>query len=154
MPLDPRPRTRFVSRPVGVAAAAVLLLILLGCMSISIGKFSGVTDGTTTSDGVYCQEGEINVPGNSVREVFYPAPYTSPPNLEISDTFSHGELLLQNEASFKVRNTSSLAITVSWKARGVRVGSATVLPQAPAEPALPPPAPVPSESTEPPGKAR
>jgi hypothetical protein len=146
MPADSRPLGRLVSRPAAVLATVVLLVILLGCMSISIGKFSGTTDGTTTSDGVYCQEGEVSVPANSVRDIYFPAPYAHTPNLEISDTFHHSELLDQKADSFRVRNTAGYAITVSWKARGTRASVAA--------PVLEPPAPVPSESTEPLGRAR
>ena len=155
MPSVPHSLSRFVSWPLtrraGVlGAAAVVFLILLGCMSISIGKFGGPAC-CTEPDGTFCQEGEVSVPANTVREVFYPVPYANRPNLEISDLFSHGELLDQKETSFKVRNASSFAVTLSWKARGVRVISPTP------EPTLtPPPAPVPVEGAPPPettGKA-
>jgi hypothetical protein len=146
MPSVPRSPSRFVSRPLtrraGVLAAAMVVLILLGCMSISIGKFGGGS--CAEADGVFCQEGEVTLPPNTVREVFYPVPYANRPNLEISDLFSHGELLEQKEVSFKVRNETAFAVTLSWKARGVRVISPTP------EPTLtPPPAPVPVDGAPP-----
>jgi hypothetical protein len=136
-----------LTRQAGVVAAIALLVILLGCMSISIGKFSG-TGSCTEADGIFCQEGEVTVSGGAVREVFYPAPYAHTPNLEVSDTFNHCELVEQREGSFKVRNASGFSVTVCWKARGVRA-----IPP-PVPPPLPPPV-LPSEPlpAEPTGKA-
>jgi hypothetical protein len=159
MPASPRPSRRFafspLGRTLGIGAAIALLFILLGCMSISIGRFSS-TGSTTADDGTFCQEGEVTVPGNCVREVYFPVPYAHPPNLEVSDTFNHGELLEQKEGSFKVRNSSAFSLTITWKARGIKVGAVPIapLPPVPIEPPLPPaPVPVdaPLDST---GKAR
>ena len=143
MPADPRPRGRFISwltRPVGLVGAFTLLVILLGCMSISIGKF-GSSGGSTESDGTFCQEGESTVPPGVVHEVFYPAPYAHTPNLEVSDTFNYCVLVVQREGSFSVRNDSSHTVTVNWKARGIKATAAPVV--LPPEPVIPPPAPVP-----------
>jgi hypothetical protein len=156
MPADPRPRGRFASllltRPAGFLAAVALLLILLGCMSISIGKFSGTGSGCTAeADGIFCQEGEATLAAGELREVYFPAPYAHLPNLEVSDTFHNCVLLHQREDSFSVRNDASYSVTVSWKARGMRAAPLAGPPPPPPEPHLPPPAPVPSEST---GKER
>jgi hypothetical protein len=147
MPLVPRSPGRFSSslltRKAGVFAAVAVLVILLGCMSISIGKFTG-TDSGTEADGTFCQQGEVTVAPGTVREVFYPMPYAHPPHLEATDMFTHCVLVQQREDLFSVRNDASHSVTVSWKARGVK---AAVIP----DPAPPPPVPVPAGS--PPGEA-
>ena len=124
-------------RHAGVVAAVVLLLILLGCMSISIGKFTGPPAGCTEADGVFCQEGEVSVGPGELRQIFYPVGYVQPPNLEVSDTFHNCVLLHQQENSFTVRNDAGHSVTASWKARGMRAVPAP--PHGPPEP-VPPPA--------------
>ncbi len=152
MPADPRPRGRFATRPVTIVAAIVLLLVLLGCMSISIGKFSGTGSGCTNeADGIFCQEGEVTVPAQQVREVFYPAAYVHAPNLEVNDTFHDCVVVAQREDSFSVRNDAGHGVTVSWKARGVRAATIAVPPPAPPPETHLPAAPVPVEVT---GKER
>ena len=147
MPVVPRSRGRFVSplltRKAGVIAAVALLVILLGCMSISIGKFTG-TGTCTEADGIFCQEGEVTLAAGELRQVFYPAPYAQPPNLEVSDTFHNCVLIHQQESGFTARNDAGHSVTLSWKARGTR----------PTPPVLPP-APVPAGGppTETTGKA-
>jgi len=143
MPVVPRSRGRFVSplltRKAGVIAAVALLVILLGCMSISIGKFTG-TGTSAEADGIYCQEGEVPLVAGELREVFYPAPYAHTPNLELGGGLTHCELVEQHEDSFKVRNKSDFSVMISWKARGVRAPAPA---PPPPEPVLPP-APVPA----------
>ena len=150
MPLVPRSPGRFISplltRQAGILAAVAVLVVVLGCMSISIGKFSG-----TEADGVFCQEGEVTMAAQELREVFYPVPYAHSPNLEVSSTFHDCKLVSQREGSFQVRNEAYHSVTMSWKARGLRAAPVAVIPAVPAAPELPPPAPVPAEST---GKER
>jgi hypothetical protein len=143
MPSVPRSHSRFVSLPLtrragALGAAAVVFLILLGCMSISIGKF-GATPCCTEADGIVCQEGEVTVGAGELRQVFYPVPYVHPPNLEMTDTFHNCVLVHQQENSFTVRNDAAFSVTASWKARGVRTA-----PPPPEPTLLPPPAPVPA----------
>jgi hypothetical protein len=108
-----------------------LLAILLGCMSISIGKFTG----GTTEEGVLCQEGEVSIPGWAEREVFYPVAYARPPHLEVgADAF---ELVEQKEDSFKVKNRRGFSETCRWQAKGVKATPASVA--VPAPPAPPEP---------------
>ncbi len=129
----------------GIVAAVAVLAILLGCMSISIGKF-GTTSGTTEVEGVLCQEGEATVPPGVVWQVHYPLPFLHPPNLEVSDMFHHCVLIAQDEGSFQVRNDSSSSVNVSWKARGLRAAPVPVV-VPPADPALPT-SPVPADGTQ------
>jgi hypothetical protein len=86
-----------LSRPVGVLAGAALLLIFLGCMSLSIGC---KPDG----DGTICQEGKVCLQGEEERDVYYPVPYASPPNLEISDGGSWYEIIEQKADHFRIRS--------------------------------------------------
>src|SRR5262249_9641530 len=55
-----------LTRKTGVLAAVAVLVILLGCMSISIGKFTG-TGTCTEADGVFCQEGEATLAAGELR---------------------------------------------------------------------------------------
>ena len=154
MPSEPRLRGRFVywlTRPMTLVSAFALLVILLGCMSIEIGKF-GSSGSTTESDGTFCQEGEVTVSPGVIRDVYYPAPYVHVPNLEVSDTFHDCVLLTQREESFSVRNDSSHSVTVSWKARGIKATTTAAIPP-PAPPPLPPPEPIPIAPPEPTNKA-
>lgn len=114
----------------------MLALVFLGCMSISIGRFS---NSTPFEDGTFAQEGEVNVPGNGVLQVFYPAPYASPPNLTAEDTFNHLRIVEQTPGYFRVENTGGLSAKCCWKARGVR--AAVIHPDSPAggPPPVPPP---------------
>jgi hypothetical protein len=133
-----------LTRRMAVVAAVALLAILLGCMSISIGKFGTMT-GATEVEGVLCQEGEATVPPGVVWQVHYPLPFLHPPNLEVSDTFHHCVLISLDQCSFQVRNDSTSTVTVSWKARGLRAAPVPVV-VPPTDSALPA-APVPADTT-------
>ena len=139
-----RPAHTLASRRVGTAAAAVALLIVLGCMSLSIGKFtSGVTDET----GALCQTDEVTLPSGCDREVFYPVPYAGPPHLDVGNTpFNEIVLVEQKEDRFRVRNHSAFSKTMTWKARGVRTAGAPVVVVPPVPPPLPAPAEPPGQS--------
>jgi hypothetical protein len=135
-----------LSRRAGVVAAVAVLVILLGCMSISIGKF-GTTGSTIEADGVLCQEGEATVPPGVIWQVHYPIPFLHPPSLEVGDTFHRSVLIGQDEGCFRVRNDSSSTVTVSWKARGLK---ATVAPVVVPPPEPPPVVPVSAGGAPPP----
>jgi hypothetical protein len=130
MPTDPTGRLAYL------AAGVTLVAILLGCMSISIGKFSEhkIEDGGLT----LCQEDEVTVPAGGERDVYYPIPYPCPPHLEICDSFSHLEIVEQREDHFRVKNTSAFRQTGTWKARGLKAPV-----HGPPAPAAPPPVPPP-----------
>jgi hypothetical protein len=128
---------RMLSRPVGAVAGAAIGLILLGCMSISL-------DGRPiriehfTEDGITCHRGTVHVPANADADVYYPLPFASKPNLELTDPFGNCEIVLQREDCFRVHNTSCISTTAKWKARGPKLAP----PEPDASPIVGPPAPV------------
>jgi len=106
-------------RCIAASAVAILLAIFLGCMSINIGWPSAETGG----EDVLVQKGTLH-PSEFDQDVFYPIPYTSPPNLTIDEPFHRDVLVVEQEADhFRVRYTKDkpLAIFgVEWTARGTR----------------------------------
>jgi hypothetical protein len=136
-------------RAVAAMAAVALILIILGCMSFSIG---GKTMILGPEGNPFEQSGAIELRPGAEQDVYYAIPYASTPNLEIDSMFDDVELVEQHADHFRVRNTSNglLSRTVEWKARGVKVpppGPITVTPLSPTPVAPsnppPPPAPVP-----------
>ena len=71
-------------RLVGTAAALVWIAILLGCMSLQFGSNHFPADPAVDSDGVLTQEGDMILSGHGEQTVYYPLPYTSPPNLKVN----------------------------------------------------------------------
>jgi hypothetical protein len=122
----------FLTRPGGAAAGAFLLLTQLGCMNFAVGNknwdgHGGVLD----HDGVLEQEGKVTLLNSEERDVYYPIPYASIPNLELTtdNLINHYEILQQKEDHFRVRNTIGLEIELNWHARGVRTGLLPAPPQ-------------------------
>jgi hypothetical protein len=110
--------------------------------------FGGLSFGSRTeADGTFCQEGEIHVLKGDEQDVYYPAPYAGPPNLELTDNVDQCLVLEQKPDHFRVRNPGPFESTLHWKARGLRVAAVPVVtpppPPVPAGPAHPPPCPGP-----------
>src|SRR4051794_3354359 len=102
----------------GLAAAALTLLAIassMGCLSFSFGGRQQPAE----DPSVLAQSGSVTVPKGQVKDVFYPVPYPSPPNLELDDSFHHYVVIDQQADHFRVRNDSG-AWDVKWTARGVR----------------------------------
>jgi hypothetical protein len=119
-------------------AAAAFVLIVLGCMSFSVG---GRTVIETPNDNPHEQRGEVDVRPGAELDVFYPQPYVRTPNLSISSTFDEIDLLEQHTDHFRVRNTDQFfRRTLSWKARGLIEGPPAPIPIAPQTP--PPSSPI------------
>ena len=145
MSTHPRIADKLLSPPGGVTAACVVLAIVMGCMSLSIGNRTVETP--SSEEGVLCQSGEARIPPNSSQFVRYPIPYPRKPNVEISCTFD--DCLIQNEQEdgFMLQNPNCLSRTVTWKARGLKCEPPPVTPIAPplpvpaTTPTLPAPTP-------------
>ncbi|HTU18773.1 MAG TPA: hypothetical protein VMG10_11990 [Gemmataceae bacterium] len=95
-------------------------------------------------DGTTCQEGKVKLRPGQEFEVFYPIPYASPPNLEISGDTESCEIIEQKADHFHIRYKGTLFANPCWKARGVKClpppGAApTVVVTPPASPPPPPP---------------
>jgi hypothetical protein len=107
-----------LSRPVGALAGATFVLIILGCMSLS---FGGLSIGCRSEpDGTLCQEGDLKLLAGQDQEIFYPIPYVSPPNLELSGDVDHCEIVEQKPDHFRIRNPKGATSCPHWRARGLR----------------------------------
>jgi hypothetical protein len=125
------------SRPVGALAGGTLVLIFLGCMSLS---FGGLSIGCRTEpDGTVCQEGKVELhPGQSL-DVYYPAPYASPPNLELTGDTDKCEILEQHADHFRLVSRGTSNACPQWHARGLRGGFVSPAVLVPSPPATVPP---------------
>jgi hypothetical protein len=116
------------NRATAGVGACVTLLVVLGCMSISIGGHSSEEAKPCPDDGgLRAQEGKFPIRPGAEQIVYYPAPYSSPPNLELEDSQGFCEIIEQKETYFRVRFrrdflTSQQSLT--WKARGMRAAPA------------------------------
>jgi hypothetical protein len=104
-----------LSRFVAVCAAALVLAILLGCMNICVDRSL-----VLGLDGVCKQEGTVLVPGGEELDVYYPVPFSSPPNLTTQSPPEAPSVIAQYPDHFRVKNTWAAAHTVEWVAKGVR----------------------------------
>jgi hypothetical protein len=116
-----------------VAAGVLLCLVVLGCMSIS---FGGKNVCCTDPQEPFEQKGELCLEAQRELEVYYPLPYSSPPNLTVDGPLHHVVVLEQKPDHFRVAGTGK----VKWVARGTRAGPTVVVP---GPPALSPPAALP-----------
>jgi hypothetical protein len=138
MSSHPRIADKLLSAPVGVTAGCILLAIMMGCMSLSIGNRTIET--TPTEEGVLCQQGEAHIPANTSQFIRYPIPYPRKPNVEISSTLDDCLIAEEHEDGFLLRNPNCLGRTVKWKVRGMKCESP------PSTPSVPPPPPAPATS--------
>jgi hypothetical protein len=138
-----RPVSVLVRRALALTAVLGFVVIVLGCMSLTIG---GRTELVQSEDGCVAQHGDVTIPGNQELDVYYPIPYPVPPNLVISDCLNCCKIVAQCPDHFRVKNEGALARDITWKARGVRM-TAPVVPVPP--PVLPPVAPAPGPASPP-----
>ena len=101
----------------------------VGCMSLNIGGKTEVASQDTPVAGEGLQRGKAFVPQGREVCVYYPVPYTSPPNLEIEDLSNrHNIQIVEQKPDYvRLRNTSGAAVDVSWKTRGLLVTTAKTL---------------------------
>jgi hypothetical protein len=113
---------RWTQRTGGAAALAAIAAILLGCMNLSIAERTVHSSGCLQEGDLLCQEGKASLSAGERRQIFYPLPYSSPPNLELNAE-DEVELEDQKPDHFVVHNkplTVSKTRCLTWKARGVR----------------------------------
>jgi hypothetical protein len=132
-----------------VLAGGCFLAIVLGCMSISFGGLSICSH--NEEDGTFTQEGDIHLRKGQERDIYYPACYAAPPNLELSGDVDRCEVIEQRPDHFHVRNPGPFDASPHWKARGMRNSAVQVIvpagspaPPPLSGPTLPVPTPVPS----------
>jgi hypothetical protein len=100
----------------------------MGCLSLNFGGHSSKAD----DPAVLTQTGSATIPRGQEAVVYYPKPYTSPPNLETDDSFHNYKIVEQKPECFRVRNEGG-AWDLKWTARGV--GTQPPVTMAPATPA-------------------
>ena len=131
-----------LSRQASALAGTILILIFLGCMSLSIGC-------KTEADGTSGQEGKLSLHHGQEIDVYYPAPYAAPPNLELSGDCDKCEIIEQKADHFRIRCNDACDATPHWKARGLRCPPAVTPPSVLVAPSAPPPAPPPPTNGSP-----
>jgi hypothetical protein len=77
--------------------------------------------------GRLVQEGKVRVVAGGTFEVFYPAPFDSPPHLQLDgENLNWHALKLdkQQAAGFTLRSTADTGgpVEVRWRAEGIRIG--------------------------------
>jgi hypothetical protein len=97
------------------------LTILLGCLSIG-GRSDNGSVHESESASTCEQDGSILLGPGEERDIYYPAPYVSPPYLDLGPGAATAgcQLLAQQPTHFRVHNTSRSANFINWKARGVK----------------------------------
>jgi hypothetical protein len=112
-----------VVRAAGALSLAALAVIVLGCMSLSFGGRNYTTH-LVEDDGLLCQEGKVKLGCSEERAVYYPIPYASPPNLDVSAGIVEVAVLDQKPDHFRVRWAPGISSgpppLVCWKAKGLR----------------------------------
>src|SRR4051794_11762621 len=88
------PATRKLTRRKLLLLLALICIPLLatGCFCLNVG---GVSCEHAEASGVMAQKGEIQGAHGAPVTVYYPAPYASPPNLELHDPFHKCKILEQ-----------------------------------------------------------
>lgn len=128
------------SRLALLLGGAAWVLVLLGCMSFTVGG-RYATPGCDPEP--FTQSGEVSLHYLEERSVYYPLPFASPPNLELADMFGNYQLVEQQPDFFKVKclGAGSPLTKLRWKARGQRVvsGAPLVGPIVPTSATLPQP---------------
>lgn len=140
----------------GALATALLAVVVLGCMSLNFGgrevHCTGSPSGVVLGPGgVMQQEGKATLRPGELVTVYFPVPYSSPPNLEVTEASclrSHVRVMTQEGGSFVVRNDdTAFDRTVHWTARGVTGQPPAAV--VPVSPAAPPTLPAPKEALPP-----
>lgn len=119
-----RPFAVIARRLLGAGSAVLLLVVILGCMSVS---FEGRKSIIHHDDQTYSQTGKLEVPPGQEIEIYYAVPYAGPPNLVVSSTFSECQVIEQRPDHFRVKNTMSSPREVTWTARGLKGPPAVVV---------------------------
>ena len=112
-------RSLRLSRPVGAFAATLIVAIVAGCMSFSIGGKTShhVTSEAPSEDGVFLQQGVARMKGNHDLDVFYPVGYQHPPNLELGGDSEHCGIV-DGEDHFRLHSASPFKAECSGRSRG------------------------------------
>lgn len=107
----------------GSLLLAFIAVVTLGCMSWSPGRRTGqgqLAECQTDDNGLYAQNGEINLGPSDELAVYYPVPYASPPFMGWTSDFEKCVLVDLRPDRFVIRNLSLGTNTLHWQAYGNR----------------------------------
>jgi hypothetical protein len=127
-----RIRKVLFSRIAAFLGGVLSLLVVLGCMNFGSLQPAEVKVGAAADEpGVLKQDGKtVTRPGKD-QVIYYPMPYTSPPNLQVTDGANACEIVEQTERYFRVRFPANAPAQqdVTWTARGPRVAQSVTIEQ-------------------------
>src|SRR4051794_2394159 len=90
------------SRRAAAVAVCLTASIFFGCLSGS-STYHHVEERARADEGeVFLAEGKLTFRAGTEQIVYYPAPYSSPPNLEMNDPAQLCDLVEQKENCFRV----------------------------------------------------
>jgi serine/threonine protein kinase len=120
---------RVVSAVIGRPLLLLLLIgshLLCGLIGFMISSASSPTTASPTT-ATMIQEGNVRVNVGDKFEIFYPVPYATPPNIQLTwddDPWHVIKLQEQKADRFTIQSTGGNAVwvTVHWRAEGVRQG--------------------------------
>ena len=114
-----------MARAAATFGGFVFLMFCLGCMNLN---FGGKSEVVGTQDSEITQKGKAFVRGGDDVCVYYPTPFQYPPNLELVDQASKQSVQITDQRAdhFRVKNTGTSGLNLSWEARGVKVAPNSV----------------------------
>jgi hypothetical protein len=127
----------YFRRLVGAVSLALILTIILGCMSFQCGSKCSCGKGGDScgcrmeDNGIFVQSGKVHVDCEGEATVYYPIPFESIPNLELANPINQSpEIIEQQPHLFRIRQKGIgvTPIIVVWTARGIRSGGPAMLP--------------------------
>ena len=90
-------------------AAAILLLIVVGCVSSPTGPGRAALE----------QKGELSVKSGEEKDIFFKTPYVKPPSIEVKDDWLNDVKIIECKADhFRIRNDNFQVGHVDWTASG------------------------------------
>src|SRR4051812_19539475 len=88
-----------------VKCCLLFLVIVLGCMSLSIG---GHHESIANDESGPAEHGKVTVPAHQELDVYYPAGFVSPPNLAVESTWDDCVVVSQAPDHFRIKNPDSI----------------------------------------------
>jgi hypothetical protein len=109
-----------LSRFVVICAATLCVALVSGCMNICVDRSWCVSD-----EALCKQNGSFTLKGGEELDVYYPLPYSSPPNVTVKATFHEDNFALigQYPDHFRVKNTGHFGREMTWESKGLRLSS-------------------------------
>ena len=96
----------------GLWLVAATLAWSVGCQAVQI---------SPSTNDLSHQHGATILPAGQELDVYYPAPFSSPPNLLTKSIFNDCLVVEQQPDHFRIKNPTPFSREVSWEARGLPV---------------------------------